>query len=139
MGKQALKKCKKLPLIYLRYLDDSLGICTHGDDEYRVFLDILNSHQNCVKLTSVTSKQSIYFLDTTAFKGERFNSNGHLDSKVYIKPTDTRELLYIDSSHPKHTFIGILKSLRFHRICNNKSDFEEAVQILFHTKAHRPK
>ena len=55
------------------------GIWTHGDDEYRVFFDILNSHQNYVKLTSVTSKQSIDFLDTTIFKGERFNSNGHLD------------------------------------------------------------
>ena len=67
--KQALRKCNKLPLIYLRYLDDICGIWTHGDDEYRVFLDILNSHQNCIKLTSVTSKQSIDFLDTTIFKG----------------------------------------------------------------------
>ena len=57
--KQALTKFNKLPLIYLRYLDDIFGIWTHGDDEYRVFLDILNSHQNCVNLTSVTSKQSI--------------------------------------------------------------------------------
>ena len=133
--KQALRKCYKLPLIYLRYLDDIFGIWTHGDDEYRVFLDILNSHQNCVKLTSVTSKQSIDFLDTTIFKGKHFNSKGHLDSKVYFKPTYTHQLLYTDSFHPKHTFSGILKSqlLRFHRICNNKSDFEEAVQILFHS------
>ena len=98
--KQALRKCNKLPLIYLRYLDDIYGIWTHGDDEYRVFLDILNSHQNCIKLTSVTSKQSIDFLDTTIFKGKRFNSNGHLDSKVYFKPTDTHQLLYKDSFLP---------------------------------------
>jgi hypothetical protein len=103
--KQALRKCNKLPLIYLRYLDDIFGIWTHGDDEYRVFLDILNSHQNCVKLTSVTSKQSIDFLDTTIFKGKRFNSNGHLDSKVYFKPTDTHQLLYKDSFHPKLPFL----------------------------------
>ena len=51
--KQALRKCNKLPMIYLRYLDDIFGILTHGDDEYRVFLDILNSHQNCVTLPSV--------------------------------------------------------------------------------------
>ena len=76
LEKQALRKCNKLPLIYLRYLDDIFGIWTHGDAEYRVFLDILNSHQNCVKLTSVTSIKSIDFLDTTIFKGERFNSNG---------------------------------------------------------------
>ena len=68
-GKQALRKCKILPLFYLRYLDDIFGIWTLGDDEYRVFLDTLNIHQNCVKLTSVTSKQSTDFLDTTIFKG----------------------------------------------------------------------
>ena len=41
--------------------------------------------------------------------------------------------------HPKHTFSVILKSqlLRFHRICNNESDFEEAVQILFHNLRQR--
>ena len=139
MGKQAIRKYNKLPLIYLRYLDDIFGIWTHGDDEDRVFVDILNSHQNCVKLTSVTSKQSTDFLDTTIFKGERFNSNGKLDSKVYFKPTDTHQLLYKDSFHPKHTFSGIPKSqlLRFHRICNNKSDFDGAVQILFHNLRQR--
>ena len=137
--KQALRQCNKLPLIYLRYLDDMFGIWSHGDGEYQVFLDILNSHQNCVKLTLVTSKQSADFLDTTISKGERFNSNGQLDSKVYFKPTYTHQLLYIDSFHPKHTFSGILKSqlLRFHRICNNKSDFEETVQILFHCLRQR--
>ena len=74
-------------------------------------------------------------MDTTIFKGERFNSNGYLDSKVYFKQTDTHQLLYKDSFHPKHTFSGILKSqlLQFHRICNNKSDFEEPVEILFHS------
>ena len=130
--KQALTKYNKLPLIYLRYVDDIFGIWTHGDDEYRVFLVILNSHQNCVKLTSITNKQSFDFLDTTIFKGERFNSNGHLDSKVYFKPTDIHQLLYKGSFHPNHTFSGILKSqlLRFHRICNNISYFEESVLIL---------
>ena len=82
--KQALRKCNRLPLIYLRYLDDIFGIWTHGDDEYRVFLDILNSHQNCVKLTSVTSKQSIDFLDTTIFKGKRFNSNDTLTARFTL-------------------------------------------------------
>ena len=56
-----------------------------------------------------------------------------------FEPTDTRQLLYKDLFHPIHTFSGILKSqlLRFHRICNNKSDFEEAIQILFHSLRQR--
>ena len=58
---------------------------------------------------------------------------------TYFEPTDTRQLLYKDLFHPTHTFSGILKSqlLRFHRICNNKSDFEEAIQILFHSLRQR--
>ena len=58
---------------------------------------------------------------------------------TYFEPTDTRQLLYKDLFHPIHTFSGILKSqlLRFHRICNNKSDFEEAIQILFHSLRQR--
>ena len=58
---------------------------------------------------------------------------------TYFEPTDTRQLLYKDLYHPIHTFSGILKSqlLRFHRICNNKSDFEEAIQILFHSLRQR--
>ena len=58
---------------------------------------------------------------------------------TYFEPTDTRQLMYKDLFHPIHTFSGILKSqlLRFHRICNNKSDFEEAIQILFHSLRQR--
>ena len=61
MRKTNTKEILQLPLIYLRYLDDVFGIWTHGDDEYRFFLDILNNHKNCVKLISVTSTQSIDF------------------------------------------------------------------------------
>ena len=58
---------------------------------------------------------------------------------TYFEPRDTRHLLYKHLFHPIHTFSGILKSqlLRFHRICNNKSDFEEAIQILFHSLRQR--
>ena len=43
--KQALRKCTKLPLIYLRYLDDIFGMGSHGDAEFQIFLDTLNNHQ----------------------------------------------------------------------------------------------
>lgn len=136
---KALAKCTKLPAIYLRYLDDIFGIWTHGELEFNKFLDTLNSHHPSIRLTSETSYDSVNFLDTTIFKGDRFNKTGRLDSKVFFKPTDTHQLLHKESFHPKHTFSGILKSqiLRFHRICNNKDDFELATKILFDSLRER--
>jgi len=135
----ALSKCNKLPIIYLRYLDDIFGIWTHGETEFNSFLTILNSQHPSIRLTSEISYESVNFLDTTIFKGDRFSKTGIVDTKVYFKPTDTHQLLHKKSFHPKHTFSGILKSqiLRFHRICNNKSDFESATKLLFNSLRQR--
>ena len=137
--KEALQKCPNKPIIYLRYLDDIFGIWTHGEDEFDKFFNILNGNQTNINLTSETSYQEINFLDTTIFKGERFSNDGRLDSKVFFKATDTHQLLHKKSFHPKHTFSGIVKSqiLRFHRICNNNVDFEEATSILFDSLGSR--
>ena len=137
--RQALDKCPKKPLLYLRYLDDIFGIWTHGEAEFNTFWKILNTHQNCIKVTAETSYEEINFLDTTIFKGNRFSQIRKLDSKVYFKTTDTHQLLHKKSFHPKHTFTGILKSqiLRFHRICNNVADFDKATKILFESLAKR--
>ena len=87
----------------------------------------------------MVDKESIDFLDVTIFKGPTFNNVGTLDSKVYFKPTDSHQLLHKQSFHPKHTFRGIIKSqiIRFHRICTNKSDFEQACTTLFKALRHR--
>lgn len=59
--------------------------------------------------------------------------NKKLNTKVYFKATDTHALLHKDSFHPKHTFKGIVKSqlIRFHRICTDPKDVEEATSVLF--------
>lgn len=131
--KEALKKCDKKPLKLLRYLDDYFGIWQHSEQEFQQFFDTFNSHYESIKLTSVLSTESVDFLDTTVYKGNQFRVNSKLDTKVFFKDTDTHQLLHKQSFHPKHVFSGILKSqiTRFHRICNNKNDFEEACTTLF--------
>ena len=130
---QALAKCNKEPLLYLRFLDDIFVIWPHSESEFWEFFDTLNNHSPSIKLKATIHPKQIDFLDVTIFKGNRFNEVGILDTKVYFKPTDTHELLHKESFHPKHTFPGIIKSqiMRFHRICNNKVDFDEACTILF--------
>lgn len=131
--KEALIKSPKQPQTYFRYLDDIFIIWPYSEDEFLQFFDILNSHDNNIKLKYTIAEYSIDFLDVTIFKGNQFYETGQLDSKVFFKPTDTHELLHKNSYHPKHTFRSIIKSqlIRFHRICTHKVDFDQACSTLF--------
>lgn len=130
---EALAKCPKKPLHYLRYLDDIWGIWCYSEEDFEEFMGILNSHDPSIRLKHTTHYQSIDFLDTTVYKGPTFDRNNKLDVKVFFKETDTHALLYKTSFHPRHTFGGLVKSqlLRFHRICTRTDSFWEAVRTLF--------
>jgi hypothetical protein len=108
-------------------------------EEFEQFLGIFNSTHPTIKLKPTSSYHSINFLDVTVYKGTEFQQRGILDTKVYFKPTDTHELLHKSSYHPKHTFSGILKSqiLRFHRICNQQADFDQAYKTLANALINR--
>ena len=123
----------KKPTLYLRFIDDILFFFTGTSQElesYKKHMANLNPH---VRLTFSTSTEQVNFLDLTFYKGKRFKQENILDHKVYFKDTDTHSLLHHDSSHPTHTFTGIVKSqlLRYSRLCNNQHDFEHATNILF--------
>ena len=120
-------------------MDDIFIIWPHSRSDFDHFFDILNNHHPNIKLKPTIHNKSTNFLDVTVFKGNRSHASHKLDTKVFFKPTDTHELLHASSYHPKHTFSGIVKSqvLRFHTICNNKSDFDEACTTLFRVLKHR--
>lgn len=127
------EKCPKLPTNYFRYLDDIWGTWTHTLEEFKHFINILNTHHRNITVKYTTHNEQIDFLDTTTYKGPTFYQTHTLDTKVFFKDTDTHALLHKDSLHPKHTFKGLIKSqlLRFHRICTQYEDFEEATRTLF--------
>lgn len=129
----ALAKCQVKPLYFLRYLDDIWGIWTDSDEEFERFIHILDTHDSSIRLKYTSDYQSIDFLDTTVYKGPAHRQGHTLDVKVYFKETDTHALLFKTSFHPKHTFRGLIKSqlLRFDRICTQRTDFWEAVKVLF--------
>lgn len=130
---EALVKCAKKPLHYLRYLDDIWGIWTESLEEFHDFINTLNSHDPSIKLKHEVNEATINFLDTTLYKGPLFLENRTLEVKVYFKDTDTHSLLFKNSFHPKHTFKGLVKSqlIRFRRICTQETDFREAIRTLF--------
>lgn len=130
---EALARCPKPPLYYFRYLDDIFGIWTHSEEDFVQFVNILNSHDPSIQLKHNFNDSSMDFLDITVYKNPLFHENQKLETKVFFKKTDTHSLLYKTSFHPKHTYMGLVKSqlLRFHRICSNDRDFWEATHVLF--------
>ena len=108
--KEALATCPIKPLLYLRFLNNIFIIWRGSWEQFEEFLGILNNHHESIKLKAEFIDSAVNFLDTTVFKGNGFANNHILDTQVYFKPTDTSELLHIDSYHPPHTFKGIVKS-----------------------------
>ena len=65
---EALKKARKQPLVYCRFLDDIFIIWTH----FWEFAEVLNTYSESIKLKVEIQLQEIHFLDATLFKGNRF-------------------------------------------------------------------
>ena len=74
-----LPKCPLQPSHYFRYLDDIWGVWPHSREAFTVFVNILNSHHNSIKVKYVLSDNSMDFLDTTTFKGVDFKTSHCLD------------------------------------------------------------
>ena len=136
---EALAKCPIQPLVYLRFLDDIFIIWLGTKAEFYEFLEILNQHHHSIKLKAEFNEASVDFLDTTIYKGTRFQNCNMLDTKVYVKPTDSSELLHMDSNHPKHTFPGIVYSqiLRIFRISSGIEDRDNTCQNFFKALKNR--
>ena len=136
---KSLALCRKLPSIYLRYLDDIFIIWPHSRAEFDEFFEVLNGFQPRIKLEANIQEKELEFLDVLVYKGEKFQSEGVLDTRVYFKPTDSHALLHKSSFHPRHCFKGLVKSqlIRFARICTWRYDFERACATLFNSLVGR--
>ena len=93
------------PRLFLRYIDDIIGLWDHGLEALRDFHDFLNRLDNNIKVDLHFSREEIRFLDLSLYR--RGNRIGH---RIGFKPTDCHVVLSPDSHHPQHTFRGILFS-----------------------------
>lgn len=131
--KSAFQKCSKLPLLYLRYLDDIFGLWPHSLSDFKEFIKTLNNHHPKISLQYNLQQFKVEFLDTQVFFSNFDSETKGLATKVHFKETDRHALLFKTSYHPRHTYRGLIKSqlIRFHRICTYKEDVEIATRILF--------
>ena len=85
---------------YLRFIDDIFLLWNGAKTEFDNFL---KKNNECYPSN---------FLDTTVFKVDN-----KLRTKLYVKPTDRQSYLHSKSEHSNST-----KTLRFNKICYNRSD-----------------
>ena len=96
------------PDIYMRYIDDVLGVWTHGVDRLREFLSELNSVHPTIQFTMDSSAEtgSLAFLDTTI----SVKPDGHYSTELFIKPTSAGIIMHQDSAQPTTTKRAVLNA-----------------------------
>lgn len=84
-----------------------------------------------VKVKHTLDPHEANYLDTTVVF-ENVDNSKKLLTRVYFKPTDTHAVLHKTSSHPKHTFKGIINSqmIRIHRIASRETDLHNSISML---------
>ena len=111
--------------LWKRYIDDCGGLFA-GIRFFRPFFKTLEDQFALfgLKLTHEVSKEKLILLDIQIYKeGNRFNTKEHR------KETASNSYIKFGSSHPSHSFKGIIKSqmYRLRRLCSKDSDFVAAV------------
>jgi hypothetical protein len=120
--KVLLQMATQKPILYLRFVDDIIGIWDGSKKELLNFQDIANQIHPRIKVEMKMSQTEIEFLDTKVRK-----ENGKLETTIYAKPTDKHMYLHKDSDHPKTTKKAIPYGLgiRAKRICSTESEYQK--------------
>ena len=109
------------PALYMRYIDDIMGIWTHGSQALDRFFEFINNFHRSLKFTIERTDKSpnsqIPFLDTLL----TVQPSGKFTTELYIKPMAAPIILHYDSAHPKQTKSSVLFSqmLRAMRLGSN--------------------
>ena len=116
---------------WLRYRDDVFAIYTGNEHEASTFLDMANLLHPTLKFKYDISHTCGTFLDTTVFKGKRFEKECILDFKPYVKPSEKFQYIHRQSSHPKAVLQGLIKGelICFVRTSTNKEDYESRAEL----------
>ncbi len=136
---RAIPLLSSKPLFYARYLDDIFLVFQGSPSMSSHIQDVFNSMDPLIKFTIETSDFSVSFLDVVVRKDEQFRATGKLSTRVYTKPTDTKQLLHRHSYHPPHMFKSVIRSqlVRYHRLSSSPQDFTGEVVDLFQTLLRR--
>lgn len=124
-----IKTSKTKPLVWKRYIDDVFSLWDAKREDINLFILEANRHHPTIKFTADISQKEINFLDTTVFKGERFNKESILDIRTHFKATETFQYTHFSSCHAPGVAKGFIKgeALRLLRTNSSKPLFEENI------------
>ena len=112
-------------LAHFRFRDDGFIILQSSSSpassvkKLKLLFDIANKEHDLLKFTYNIFMEEVTFLDTTIYKGKRYNTNGFLDIKSFHKPTESYAYLLRSSCHNHKVFKGILRGEIIRQIRNN--------------------
>ena len=72
--KEILRQSINKPLTWKRFIDDVFCLWDTNKEEIEHFIEQANSYHPTIKFTAEVSQLETAFLDTTVYKGERFDS-----------------------------------------------------------------
>ena len=97
LDEKILNAFEEKPMIWWKYIDDIFFIWEHGEESLEKFLKKLNTFHPTIKFTAEYLKEAINFLDVNVRLVE-----GELMTDLFVKPTDTHQILEPSSSLPYH-------------------------------------
>ena len=133
-----ISTAKHKPSLWLRYVDDTFVIWSHGKKTLDEFLLHLNSQRSSIEFTMEMEKDgTLPFLDVLVRRGHH-----GLTTTVYRKPTHTDRYLNFRSNHHPRIKSGIIKCLahRARNICQQdliQSEFNH-LQHVFECNDYPP-
>ncbi|XP_023311228.1 uncharacterized protein LOC111691923 [Anoplophora glabripennis] len=128
LEERAIKSAEYKPEMWLRYVDDTFVIWTHGKEKLNGFLTHLNSIHHKIQFTmEIEENNKLPFLDVSIIK----NRTGGLGYTVYRKPTHTDRYLHAESHHHPSQLNSVLKTLitRSERLTDNEHKTEEIEKV----------
>lgn len=101
------------PRFIARLIDDCFFLWTDGVELLNDFVCYLNNCHSTIKFEVLYSSVSVNFLDTVTYI-----IDDTIHTRVYTKPTDKKQYLHFQSSHPRHTCTAIpySQAIRYRRI-----------------------
>lgn len=115
--------------LWLRYVDDTFVIWSHGRDHLDQFLQQLNNEENSIKFTvEIEEDKKIPLLDVLVIR-----ENSHISTTVFRKPTHMGQYIHKLSNHLDHVKRGVIRSLHALAIslCSSKNSLDVEINHIF--------
>ena len=128
--KEILRQSINKPLTWKRFIDDVFYLWDTNKEEIEHFIEQANSYHPTIKFTAEVSQLETTFLDTTVYKGERFEKESILNVRTHYKPTETFQYTNYNSCHTAGIKKGFVKgeALRLLRTNSSKDMFDKNIK-----------